>query len=83
LCFAAQLIQFVIAIVMGVRRHRPPPVRAPRFQLCQRSGYVVSERFTLFVLRNCDARETTHGTEHHNREEYPVHGSPSIAERLA
>jgi hypothetical protein len=80
---APQFLQFGIAIVMRVRRHRPPPMRASRFQLCQGSGNGAGERFPLFVLGNCGAYETTHGAEYHNREEYLVHGPPFIAECLA
>jgi hypothetical protein len=77
--FAAQ---FVSAIVTRVRRHRPSPVRALRFQLSYQRGNVAVERFTLFVLGHCETCKTTHGTDYRNSEEYLDHVRASLVEYL-
>jgi hypothetical protein len=65
--------RFASAIVTLVGRHRPPPVRALRFQLCNQRGNVAAERFALFVLGHCEICEATHGAEYRNREKYLHH----------
>jgi hypothetical protein len=79
---AAQFVQLADAIVTLVGRHRPPPVRALRFQPCQRRGNVAAELFTLLALGQCEIRKTTRRTEHRHREEYPDHVPISVVERL-
>jgi hypothetical protein len=72
---AAQLADAIVALV---RRHRPPPVRALRFQLCQQGGNVAAERFALFVLGHCETCKTTHATDYRNSEEYLGHVPTSL-----
>jgi len=52
-----RIAQPACALVTRVRRHRPPPVRALRFQLCYQSGNVAARPFTLFALGHRQARK--------------------------
>jgi len=75
--------QSASATVTLVRRHRVPPVRALRFQPCQRRGNGAAERLTLFALGHCETCKTAHRTENRSSEEYLDHVPTSIAECLA
>jgi len=68
-----RIAQPASAIVTRVRRHRPPPVRALRFQLCYQGGNVAARPFTLFVLCHC---QSTYGTKRRNSKQYPDHMLP-------
>jgi hypothetical protein len=78
----AQPIQLVDAFVTLVGRHRPPPVCALRFQLCQHRGNVVAERSILLALGHREICKATHGSEHRYREEDPDHVPISVVGRF-
>jgi hypothetical protein len=80
---AAQAAQLAVTIVTRVRRHRPPPVRALRFEPRQHRGNVAAESLTLFALGRRGSCKAAQGTEHRNSEEHPDHVLTFIAERNA
>jgi hypothetical protein len=55
-----RLAQFASAFVTRIRRHRPAPVRALRFQLGYQGGNVTTGPGALLVLGHCRTGKTNH-----------------------